>query len=173
MNRVGLYFTLLLAAIASMLVTADELVARKPAQDAQAEGKTVVNRTGKADRLIAARPKPEPFEKITTVEVIGVRDVAIIYRNRMGEVVFFTDPVNNVTAVAKGVELPEVTIRETLQPAVQRVPVENLREPERQPKLHPGCLAEASPTSAPALSRRAVHCLTDISPMELRPASRV
>ena len=173
MNRLGLYFALLLAAIVSMLVTADELVARKPAQDAQVVGKTVVNRTGKGDRLVAARHKAEPLEKITTVEVVGVRDVAIIYRNRSGEVVFFTDPVNNVTAVAKGVELPEVTIREKLRPAVQRVPVEDLRDTERQRKLHPGCFAEASPTLAPALSRRAVRCLTVINPMELRPASRV
>lgn len=161
MNRLGLYFALLLAAIVSMLVTADELVARKPSPDAQAAGKTLINRAGKVDRLIvAARPKPEPLEKITTVEVIGVRDVAIIYRNRTGEVVFFTDPVNNVTAVARGVELPEVTIRETLQPAVQRIPVENLRDIERQGKLHPGCHTEASPAFAPASSRHTVRCVT-------------
>jgi hypothetical protein len=159
MNRLGLYFALSLAAIVSMLVTADELVARKPAPDALSEGKTRINRTGKGDRLVSARASAEPLEKITTVEVVGVRDVAIIYRNRSGEVVFFTDPVNNVTAVAKGVELPEVTIRETLQRAIQQVPVRDLRDTERQRTLHPGCLAEASPTFAPALARRAVRCL--------------
>lgn len=173
MNRVGLYAVLSLAALVSMLVTADELVARKPALDAQAEGKTLVNRTGKGDRLVSARPNTALLEIITTVEVIGIRDVAIVYRNRAGEVVFFTDPVNNITAIAKGVELPEVTIRETLQRTIQRVPLENLRDSERQRKIHPGCLAEASQTFAPTLSRRAVRCLADITPLELRAASRV
>ncbi len=173
MNRLGLYFALLLAAIVSMLVTADELVARKPAPDAQSEGKTLINRTGKGDRLVTARPSAEPLEIVTAVEIVGVRDVAIIYRNRAGEVVFFTDPVNNVTAVAKGVELPEVTIRETLQRAVQPVPVKALRDTEHQQTLHPGCFSEVSPTLAPALSNRAVRCIVDITPMELRAASRV
>lgn len=163
MKRLGLYFALLLAAIVSMLVTAEELVARKPAPDAQSEGKTLINRAGKGDRLVSARPSAEPLEKITAVEVIGVRDVAIIYRNRTGEVVFFTDPVNNVTAVVKGVELPEVTIRETLQRAIQKVPVEDLRGTERQRTLHPGCLSEASPTFTPALSRRAARCVADVT----------
>ena len=163
MNRLGLYFALLLAAIASMLVTADELVARKPAPDVQSEGKTLINRAGKADRLVSVQPKAELLEKITVVEVIGVRDVAIIYRNRAGEIVFFTDPVNNVTAVAKNVGLPEVTIRETLQRAIQQVPVEDLRGTERQRTLHPGCLAEVSPTLAPASSRRAARCLADVA----------
>ena len=91
MNRLGLYFALSLAAIVSMLVTADELVARKPVPDAQSEGKTRINRTSKGDRLVSARPSAGPLEKITIVEVVGVRDVAIIYRNRSGEVVFVTD----------------------------------------------------------------------------------
>ncbi len=173
MNRLGLNFALLLAAIISTLVTADELVARKPSLDAQSVEKTLINRTGKGDRLVSARPSAEPLEIITAVEIVGVRDVAIIYRNRAGEVVFFTDPVNNITAVAKGVELPEVTIRETLQRTIQRVPVENLRDSERQGKLHPGCLAETSPTFAPTLSRRSFRCIVDVTPMELRAASRV
>lgn len=163
MNRLGLYFALLLAAIVSMLVTADELVARKPAPDAQSEGKTLINRAGKGDRLVSVRTRGELLEKITVVEVIGVRDVAIIYRNRTGEVVFFIDPVNNVTAVTKGVELPEVTIRETLKRAIQQVPVENLRDTEHQRTLHPGCLAEVSPTFAPVLSHRAVRCIAGVT----------
>lgn len=163
MNRLGLYFALLFAAIVSMLVTADELVARKPAPEAQAEGKTLINRTGKGDRLVSVRPTAAPQGKITVVEVISLPDVATIYRSRTGEVVFFTDLVNNVTTVARGVELPEVTAQGTLQRAIRPMPVEDLRDTERQRTLHPGCLVESSSTFALALSHRRVHCIADVT----------
>jgi hypothetical protein len=167
MNRLGLYLALAFAAIASMLVTADEIVARKPAPDAQSVGKTLINRTGKGDRLVSVRPRAEPQEKITIIEVIDVRDVAIIYRSRTGEVVLFTDLVNSVTTVAKSVELPEGTVRNTLQRTIQQGPIEDLRDTERQQTLHPGCLAEVSPTFSSALSQRAVQravrCIADIT----------
>ena len=159
MNRLGLYFVLLLAAIVSMLVSADELVARKPAPDAQSEGKTLINRASKGGRLVSMRPTAALQEKITVVEVISLPDVATIYRNRTGEVVFFTDLVNNVTTVAKSVELPEVTAQGTLQRAIRPMPVEDLRDTGRQPTPYPGCIAEASPTFAPALPRRTVRCV--------------
>lgn len=173
MNRLGQYFALLIAAIVSMLVTADGLVVRKPAPEAQSEGKTLIYRASKGDRLVSMRPTAAPQEKITVVEVISLPDVATIYRNRTGEVVFFTDLVNNVTTVAKSVELPEVTAQGTLQRAIRPMPVEDLREIEHLRTLHPGCFVEGSPTFAPALARRAVRCIADVNPMELRAASRV
>jgi hypothetical protein len=160
------------ATIVSMLVTADELVARKPAPEAQSVGKTLINRASKGDRLVSARPNAELVEKITIVEVIDVRDVAIIYRSRTGEVVLFTDLVNSITTVAKSVELPEVTARNTLQRTIQQGPVEDLRDTERQRTLHPGCFVEASPTFSSAWSQRAVQqravqravrCIADIT----------
>ena len=163
MNRLGLYFALSLAAIVSMLVTADELVARKPAPDAQSVGKTLINRTNKGDRLVSLRPTAVSQEKVRVVEVISLPDVATIYRSRNGEVVFFTDLVNNVTTVARGVELPEVTAQGTLQRAIQPVPIEDLRDTGRQRTPYPGCIAEVSPTFALASPQRAVRCIADVN----------
>lgn len=128
--------------------------ASAPTQSAQ------INRTNKGDALPAVANTQAP-KRITTVEVIGVEDAAIIYRDRDGRILFRTDPVSNVTVVTKGVVLPEVTIRELVDSAVQVLPLEGIR-----PTLSPtvpgdGCEASVTAHTAPAdLARVPSRCIT-------------
>ena len=85
-----------------------------------------INRGNKADSLPKSANSGTP-RRITTVEVVGVENTAIVYRDRDGNVLFKTDPVSNVTMVAKDVQLPEVTIRELASSNVQIVAIEDLR----------------------------------------------
>jgi hypothetical protein len=125
-----------------------------------------INRPAKGDRGAAARPAETPT-RIATVEVIGLRDAAIVYRDRDGRELFRTDPVNNVTIVTKGLQLPEVTVRQHNGSVVQPVPVEVLHEqaPARKPPNHRerkipiGCEPSFSPVAAPSLAHHTGRCV--------------
>lgn len=139
-----------------------------------------VNRTQKSDRL--AKPARTQARTISTVEVVGLRDAAIIYRDRDGRVLYQTDPLTNVTMISKGVVLPEITLRETAGSAVRTVPVPaaTSKRPDSQPaassqeRTHPavlpaktekrpripeGCDSAASPIAAPQLSHVLSKCI--------------
>jgi hypothetical protein len=128
-----------------------------PTQNAQ------INRTSKTDALPAVANNQVP-KRITTVEVVGVEDAAIVYRDRDGNVLFKTDPVSNVTVITKGVVLPEVTIRELADSAVQVLPLEGIR-----PTLSPtapgdGCESAVTSYTAPEeLARVPSRCITQLS----------
>ena len=64
-----------------------------------------VNRSAKADRGSMVH-SAEASARIATVEVVGLRDAAIVYRDRDGRELLRTDPVSNVTIVTKGLQLP-------------------------------------------------------------------
>jgi hypothetical protein len=127
-----------------------------------------LNRAAKSDRLMtpgSARAAP----KVATVEVVGLRDAAIVYRDRDGRELFRTDPLSNVTIVTKG-KLPEVTVRERSSSAVKPVPVETLNEPtqdrkpparSRKPPL--GCEPSFSPVAAPHLSHHTGRCMARLT----------
>src|SRR5689334_7387208 len=91
-------------------VTAWALVT--PALDHTTQDVQRVNRTMKSDRLAISQPRGAT-RTVATVEVIGVHDAAIVYRDRDGRLLFQTDPVSNVTVVSKGFVLPQLTVRET------------------------------------------------------------
>src|SRR5688572_21536901 len=57
-----------------------------------------VNRGGKGDRITAARSSIQ-HKDIATVEVNGVRDTAIVYRDEQGRVLFRVDPTSNATVI--------------------------------------------------------------------------
>ncbi len=125
----------------------------------------VVNRQGKGDRLAAVRQGHNPV--ITSVEVVGLRDAAVVYRDRDGRVLYQTDPLTNATVVARDVVLPEVTIRSDAQSGVRPVPVESspptppqAKEPAR-PKIPVGCDPAFSPLSSAAKSNFSARCLAD------------
>ncbi|MGB8527456.1 MAG: hypothetical protein WCD75_11580 [Rhodoplanes sp.] len=139
---------------------------------------TSVDRTRKSDRLTAAQTARGEARTISAVEVVGVRDAAIIYRDRDGRVLYQSDPLSNATLVMKGVVLPEVTVRDTAGSAVRPVtndaPKANptvdsrdQRKPvgvapqsnERRPRIPEGCDAAASPIAAPQLSHILSKCL--------------
>lgn len=118
-----------------------------------------VNRTGKTDKLPVSDAQQTRAE-IKSVEVVGVRGAAIVYRDRNGNVLFETDPLANVTVVTKNVELPEVTIREAGDVKVERMPVEEAR-PSEQPQ---GCESAFARPSPEELTRMSSRCVTQLMP---------
>lgn len=145
-----------------------------------------INRTQKSDRLAigAASNKALP---IATVEVVGVRDAAIVYRDRDGRLLYRSDPLNNATLITKGVTLPEVTVREAPGRAVQPVmttvpakiaPVESAERGSRAPsqgearrtRIPEGCDAAASPIAAPQMAHILSKCLV-AAPSSVKVAS--
>jgi hypothetical protein len=96
--------------------------------------------------------------RVATVEVVGVQDAAIVYRDRDGRVLFQTDPLSNVTVISKGFVLPQLTVRETPQsrPTPLMVP-HNL---DAAPAIPVGCDPVASPIAEPALARVTGRCLS-------------
>jgi hypothetical protein len=129
----------------------DILSSRLAAKSAAADG---IDRTRKGDRLVAPRPAEEQA-KVVIVEVVGVRDTAIVYRDRAGHVLFRTDPVANVTVIAKDVLLPQVTVREDGNASPKPTPVKTLEE--RDERLV-GCDPVVSPLAG-SLSRVSGRCL--------------
>jgi hypothetical protein len=121
-----------------------------------------INRTNKTDSLPAVAAQQAPT-RITTVEVVGVEDAAIVYRDRDGRVLFKTDPVSNVTVVTKGVVLPEVTIREVAGAAVQRLPAETVRPTLSPTSPGDGCEGAVAAHTGPAeVARVPSRCVTQL-----------
>jgi hypothetical protein len=116
-----------------------------------------VNRVTKSDRLPVPRATAGD-RTVSTVEVIGVHNAAIVYRDRDGRVLFQTEPLTNVTVISKGVVLPQVTVRETTRstPAPVVVP----RKLEATPAIPVGCDPVASPIVEPELARVTGRCLS-------------
>jgi hypothetical protein len=127
---------------------------------------SAVNRAAKADRGAATR-SAAPVTRIATVEVVGLHDAAIIYRDRDGRELFRTDPVNNVTVMTKGLKLPEVTVRQHSSSAVRTVPINEIQEQARErkpqsprgPKVPLGCEPSFSPVAAPSLAHHTGRCM--------------
>ncbi|HEY0568263.1 MAG TPA: hypothetical protein VGD13_09110 [Xanthobacteraceae bacterium] len=125
------------------------------------------NHRAKSDRLQAVRASDAQSPTIHTVEVVGLRDAAIIYRDRDGTVLYRTDPISNVTVVSKNLTLPEVTIKETPRTSVQRVPaVAPTTLQERKHKV--GCDPAFSPVASPSLSNLTGRCMVELkSPIQM------
>lgn len=139
-----------------------DISSRALENSASATQSAQINRGNKGDSLPKSANAGEK-RRITSVEVVGVEDAAIVYRDRDGNVLFKTDPVSNVTVVAKGVVLPEVTIRELADSTVQVVPLEGLR-----PTLSPTVPGDGCETSVPAYtgsseaSNKPSRCITTL-----------
>src|SRR6266542_2627152 len=69
------------------------------------------DRSVKGNRLASPR-RENSRTKIGTVEIVGLRDTAIVYRDREGRILFGNDPLTNTTIAAKNLGLPEVTVRD-------------------------------------------------------------
>ncbi len=119
-------------------------------------GEPAVNRAAKADRIAAAPVHRGDENAVATVEVVGIRDAAIVYRDRDGRVLFRTDPLRNVTVVSKGLMLPQLTVRETSQSTP--TPIEPPREVP--PAIPIGCEPLASPIAQPTLAHLTGRCLS-------------
>jgi hypothetical protein len=112
---------------------------------------------------------------IAAVELVGLRDTAVVYRDRDDKVLFQTDPLSNTTVVAKDVVLPEVTVRESHRVFVTTVPIvvprqsargslppveTSSRPASRGPKLLIGCDPAFSPLANSASLNFAGRCLS-------------
>ena len=125
------------------------------------DGGAQVNRANKADRLVAPPLNRGAPAAVATVEVIGVSDATIVYRDRDGRILFQTDPLSNVTVVSKGFALPQLTVRETSHSTP--VPIEAPHQPPAMPAapaIPIGCEPLASPIVQPHLSRVAGRCVS-------------
>jgi hypothetical protein len=147
-----------LAAVTAWALVApsvDQLTKASLAADAHEQ----VNRVVKADRIAAPRTSADGTRAVVTVEVVGVHNAAIVYRDRDGRVLFQTDPLSNITAISKGFVLPQVTVRETPRstPAPIMVPPHNI---DAAPAMPVGCDPVASPIVEPALARLTGRCLS-------------
>jgi hypothetical protein len=143
-----------LAAIATWALVAPS---PDPASNAWGSaGDTAVNRAAKADRVATPRVYRGDDDAVATVEVVGIRDTAIVYRDRAGRVLFQTDPLRNVTVVSKGSVLPQLTVRETSRSTP--APVEAPRQV--RPTIPVGCEPLASPIAQPNLSHLTGRCLS-------------
>jgi hypothetical protein len=121
-----------------------------------------VDRSAKGDRLTIRQAGGERSRsEVASVEVIGIRDAAIVYRDREGRVLFRTDPVANVTVVGKGVALPDVTVRENRATAPKPLPVRTLPDDKRR-QLE-GCDPLVSPLAGSPLSQVAGRCLAGVA----------
>jgi hypothetical protein len=124
-----------------------------------------VNRSVKADRMSVNASAPAGEKRIAVVEVVGVHDAAIVYRDREGRVLFSTDPVANTTVVTKNVLLPKVTVREATQSQVERVPVEKTRAPNNDEQPSPqGCESGLSPDISPTIPTVKDRCIVELTP---------
>jgi hypothetical protein len=134
----------------------------------------------KGDRAAPVRAA-QSGAHIATVELVGVRDTAIVYRDRDGREIYRTDPVANVTIVSKGLNLPEVTVREHanngVRPAVTPVrTIDESRDLQRDPSsertrpaspkkpsaMPVGCESAFSPVASPAMAHHMGRCMAAI-----------
>ncbi len=116
------------------------------------------NSAVKADRIAGPRANVDGSRSVVTVEVVGVHDAAIVYRDRDGRVLFQTDPLSNVTVISKGFVLPQVTVRET--PQSTPAPIVAPHNIDAAPAVPVGCDPVASPIVEPALARVTGRCLS-------------
>ncbi len=131
-----------------------------PALDHTTQDVQRVDRTMKSDRLATSQTRGAT-RTVATVEVIGVHDAAIVYRDRDGRLLFQTDPVSNVTVVSKGFVLPQLTVRETTHSTPTPLEAPHApQEPQNAPAIPIGCEPLASPIAAPRLSHLAGRCLS-------------
>jgi hypothetical protein len=116
-----------------------------------------VVRVVKGDRMASPRATVGGG-RVATVEVVGVQDAAIVYRDRDGRVLFQTDPLSNVTVISKGFVLPQLTVRET--PQSTPTPIVVPHNLDAAPAIPVGCDPVASPIAEPALARVTGRCLS-------------
>ncbi|MDQ2081802.1 hypothetical protein RA307_16580 [Xanthobacteraceae bacterium Astr-EGSB] len=105
---------------------------------------------------------------VTSIEVVGIDDASILYRDRDGNILYRTDPVRNVTVIAKGVKLPEVTVRQGDRSPTTPVPM-TVPDAGKPAKLPVGCEPAASPIASPHLSHLTGLCLAALDTDALAP----
>ncbi len=138
---------------------------------------TAVDRSHKTDRL-SAPERAGSTPSVTSVEV-GLRDPAVVLRDRAGEVLFQSDPLAESTTVAKGVAIPQITVRDHVarsatsghgpSPGSSDTPTSmpaapapaDLGDRSHQPKRLPaGCEPSVSSLVTSAIAHSAARCVS-------------
>jgi len=123
---------------------------------------TAINRTHKSDALPTPAAAVQPSQhRVAVIEVVGVRDASIVYRDREGQVLFRTDPLSNVTVVVKDTVLPEVTVRETVRTKVEQVPLGSRDLPAKKPVAPAGCESALGPIESQSPAATIDRCISD------------
>lgn len=117
-----------------------------------------VDRTHKGQRLLASKPQRDRTT-VVAVEIVGLHETAIVYRDREGRTLYRSDPLTNTTIVAKNVDLPQVTIRDRRDVAVRPAPIEVPRNIEPA-NLPIGCESIVGVGTDPSLRGLAGRCMT-------------
>jgi hypothetical protein len=116
-----------------------------------------VDRARKGDR----EPQPALTRRVRTiaaVEVVGLLNPTIVYRDSDGQVLFHADPERRTTVIAKETVVPEITIRGTAGTAA--VPARQAPQtPPRPPGLKFGCDPAFSPLTVPEEANTTSRCL--------------
>jgi hypothetical protein len=68
----------------------------------------------KADRVPVQR-KGSRSTAVSSVELAGVGQVAVIFRDRVGQIVYRSDPLISTTVVSKNADIPNLNIQEIPQ----------------------------------------------------------
>jgi hypothetical protein len=122
-----------------------------------------LNRSSKVDRAPLNLGNDQELQKsIVTVEVVGVHDTAVVYKDRDGQVLFSTDPVSNVTIVAKNLTLPEVTIRDSNDSTIDQIPLERTKPLKPRNLLKSGCESGLGTDVDPAEMIGAARCVAQV-----------
>jgi hypothetical protein len=122
-----------------------------------------INRSLKSDRALVNVAENQTLQKpIVTVEVIGLSNAAIVYKDKDGQILYRTDPVTNVTVMVKNLTLPEVTIRETNDSTIDQIPLERTRAPGKHTPMMSGCETGLSPDISPTIPVDNGRCISGI-----------
>jgi hypothetical protein len=125
-----------------------------------------VARERKSSLLLARRLPDEQAQPITEIDVVGLNGAVITFRDAQGRILLRTDRVTNTTTVAKGVVLPEVTVREMQAGQVKRLPVEVPKPASFENKLPGHCESAFSPVASPGLSQIPGRCVAALQRTE-------
>jgi hypothetical protein len=124
----------------------------------------------KGDRLPLQRAAVHRPSTVSTIEVVGLSQVTVVFKDREGQVLYRSDPLTNTTDVAKDVDLPVVTLQE--HPIAPAMPVVQQPELKREggdpPTVQPrrskqvGCEAPVSALARTDASREPGLCLASL-----------
>jgi hypothetical protein len=117
-----------------------------------------VDRSHKGQRLLPSDP-PRDRTTVVAIEIVGLHETAIVYRDREGRTLYRSDPLTNTTIVAKNVDLPQVTVRDRRDVAVQPAAIEVPRNIEPA-NLPIGCESIVGVGTDPSLRGLAGRCMT-------------
>jgi hypothetical protein len=125
----------------------------------------------KGDRLPLQAGSKRP-STVSTIEVVGLSQATVVFKDRDGQVLYKSDPLANTTDVAKNVDLPVVTLQE--HPVAPTTPVVQQPEPKQEganpPAVQPrrskqvGCEAPVSALARTEASREPALCLASLVP---------